>query len=208
MLAPRRGTILLTGLSAVLLALTPLIALGFTTRTASACSCVQLEGFPDAFDRADAVFLGTVTNADLPYNSTNSTGTPIRVSFAVREVWKGLTEPTAHVVTAAHEVSCGYHFSAGFEYLVFAYTDTVGGLRTGFCSGTAAAGDAADALAGLGPGLRVTMPPAAPPSALSVTAAADDGSGTPAWLPAAGAALIVVLLALSVGAVAATARRR
>jgi hypothetical protein len=58
------------------------------------------------------VFYGEVVNI--------SKGEPLTVSFQVSEVWKGPEQETLEVSTSSQGGFCGYPFSEGRKYLVFA----------------------------------------------------------------------------------------
>ena len=112
-----RRTPLLTGLVSVAFLVVGLVAL--LPDCASACLCdaalwsgSQQERAERALDRATAVFAGEVVNV--------SKGEPATVSFRVSEVWKGPGQETLEVSTSSQESACGYSFSEGRKYLVYA----------------------------------------------------------------------------------------
>ena len=74
-----------------------------------------------------------------------------RVSFRVSEVWKGPQRETLEVITPSQGSACGYPFTEGQEYLV--YADGKGEpFETGICGGTTHLSKAEEALALLGNG--------------------------------------------------------
>ena len=142
---------------------------------AFACSCAVLPTVQAAVSDADAVFLGTVIRVT-PVNQNASGGsyslTPPsnEVIFSVSSAWKGALRPEVKVLTGTGGGDCGYGFSAGDTYLVYAYSRhpgspvfVIGDLRveiplgtqqfgTSICTRTAPLTLAAQDLAQLGPG--------------------------------------------------------
>jgi hypothetical protein len=111
-----RPTRLLTGLVSIALVAVALVAL--LPDCASACTCAREPGIPEqeraerALDRATVVFAGEVVDV--------SGGEPATVSFRVSEVWKGPSPETLEVTTSSQASACGYPFSEGRKYLVYA----------------------------------------------------------------------------------------
>lgn len=66
-------------------------------------------------------------------------------TFSVRNAYKGASSGTAVVWTDFS--SCGLTFAEGHHYLIYAWRDDSGKLRTGFCSGTRPITDAGEHLA-------------------------------------------------------------
>jgi hypothetical protein len=91
---------------------------------ASACLCAtppgtQQERTERALAKSSAVFAGGVV--DLKKGDKIWGGVPsITVSFRVSEVWKGPERETLEVSTSSQEGACGYPFSEGRKYLVYA----------------------------------------------------------------------------------------
>jgi hypothetical protein len=103
--------------------------------TAFACSCAEPR--PEvAFERASAVFVGTVTDIERPIlDRLGLTSSGLwDVSFAVTKRWKGRSVATAVVRTRVTGESCGYAFEDGQAYLVYVIDDAE--PRTGICTGT------------------------------------------------------------------------
>ncbi len=113
---------LLTGLVSVTLLVVGLLAL--LPDCASACSCAmppgtQQERTERALAKSSAVFAGEVVDlkkGDKIWSSVPST----MVSFRVSEVWKGPERETLEVSTPSQGGACGYPFSEGRKYLVYA----------------------------------------------------------------------------------------
>jgi hypothetical protein len=88
---------------------------------ASACSCVpplpgqsQQEQARRELADSSAVFAGEVVDLKKGFMTT-------KVSFRVSEVWKGPERETLEVNTPSQGGACGYRFSEGREYLVYAW---------------------------------------------------------------------------------------
>ncbi|GAA2001466.1 hypothetical protein JL107_01285 [Nakamurella flavida] len=120
--------------------------------TAAACSCTN-EPFSAQQARADIIFTGTPTAADvpLPVDGLQSSDAPVHWSFSVDAVHRGPVTATVEVDSALSEASCGIALRAGRPYLVLG-TIADGRISTHLCSGTAPlAAVAATDLAALGP---------------------------------------------------------
>ena len=115
-------TRLLTGLLSVALLVGALLAL--LPDCASACTCAAIGGSPQqraerALKESSAVFAGEVVDhkrGDTIWGGVPST----TVSFRVSEVWKGPKRETLEVSTPSQGIACGYSFSEGPKYLVYA----------------------------------------------------------------------------------------
>ena len=110
--------------------------------SAWACSC-GLTGPPcqNTF-QVDAVFSGVVRNItaipeDGPPLRPNEFRFPraFRVEFDVIDTFRGIKGTTASVLTPGSGPACGYSFTQGERYLVYAY-ERAGGFVTGICSRT------------------------------------------------------------------------
>ena len=116
-----------------------------------ACSCAP-PGLPaEELERATAVFAGKVTEIDIPRGLLQSSADPVAVTFQVSEVWKGSVQPALVAKTARSGASCGYTFSIGQEYLVYA-NGTESDLEVWLCSRTTPLTAAAEDLLALGSG--------------------------------------------------------
>ncbi|GAB3361652.1 hypothetical protein GCM10027430_35620 [Lysobacter tyrosinilyticus] len=101
-----------------------------------ACDCVTPKyptksDFLQSLDNAQAVFIGTVTDVA-------HTGSFDTVSFNVTDSFKGVTQGPVKASTQCTEGagSCGFGFSPGQTYLVYAWPDGKGGLVVAHCSFT------------------------------------------------------------------------
>ena len=116
------------------------IVFSFAPREAVACSCVSLDKSQYAANAA-LVFTGTVTSVTRPFafgpTCTTSSDEPVVVVFDVDAVYKGDAPATVTVRTASSEASCGYAFTSGTRYTVFATVGT-NGLETNLCRGNIA----------------------------------------------------------------------
>jgi hypothetical protein len=115
-------TRLLTGLLSVALLVGGLVVV--LPDCASACTCAYFGGSPQqraerALKESSAVFAGEVVDhkrGDTIWGGVPST----TVSFRVSEVWKGPKRETLEVSTPSQGSACGYSFSEGPKYLVYA----------------------------------------------------------------------------------------
>ena len=88
-----------------------------------ACSCVPSGSPSEALARSHSVFRGvvasisTVEREDGIWSSTD----PVEVEISASEVWKGPTSRTRTLETVRSEVSCGFEFELGAEYIVYTH---------------------------------------------------------------------------------------
>lgn len=101
-----------------------------------------------ALDRSTAVFAGQVANIS---KGSPLPGSPARasVSFRVSKVWKGPEQETLEVTTPRGRPACGYPFSEGRKYLVYAEGKN---MSVNACGETTPLSKASAALAALGDG--------------------------------------------------------
>ncbi|GAA2643950.1 hypothetical protein [Nonomuraea recticatena] len=92
---------------------------------ACACSCAPFEPRTAVGDAA-SVFTGTVTGLRQLPGSPLGPRPPFVVTFAVDQVYRGERQATAEVATNADSASCGYRFTRGTRYLVFASDGPMG----------------------------------------------------------------------------------
>src|SRR3712207_5084302 len=92
-----------------------------TARPAWACSCAQV----NALEVAELAFTGVATSVDRPMMPGD-----VEVEFAVESVRKGAAGGRVELVTHSDSATCGYGFTEGHRYEVFA-----AGGRTGLCDG-------------------------------------------------------------------------
>jgi hypothetical protein len=117
---------------------------------ALACSCAELDD-TEAFERADVVFTGTLTEIITPGGDLVVSSDPERFVFVVDDVFKGQAQSSQSVVTARDGASCGLEIGGPGPFVVFARLES-DGLTTGavegevysdLCSGTRALTDGA-----------------------------------------------------------------
>jgi Tissue inhibitor of metalloproteinase len=114
------------------------VALSGVAATASPCwACSCAEDTPKGYaKRADVVFTGRVVEVrgggsdDGTYGDDN-----LKVRFRVKKVYKGKAKRATTVRTNESSAACGYGFSEGKRYTVFAQKED-GKLSTNLCSGT------------------------------------------------------------------------
>lgn len=110
---------------------------------ASACSCI---GYDDAqaFDAADAVFVGTLEERGEPADP-NYSASPVTLTFRVDRAYKGDIARTQPVVISSSDSSCGLDLTGTGPFLVFARDEGSPALSTdapdgavfaGLCDGT------------------------------------------------------------------------
>lgn len=155
--------------------------LHFGAAPASACSCVELTS-AEAFERADAVFVGEVTAFKVKSGLFGKSSIdPTAVVFTVNEVWKGPRQESITIRTVRGEVSCGFEFAEGLKYLVYARDG-----QTGLCDRTALAVRSQEDLAALGEGWKPPLAPAdSAASSASQSSEADPPTRGSACRPAA-----------------------
>ncbi|WP_344921617.1 hypothetical protein [Streptosporangium oxazolinicum] len=99
--------------------------------TASACSCAPLEP-RQRMDLAAAVF--SATAVDVRVDELVLKGGSVTATLRADHVYKGKPGAEFEVTTDAQGASCGYEFTRGGRYLVFAATQD-SELITTLCSG-------------------------------------------------------------------------
>lgn len=151
---------------------------------AAACSCVTSTD-REAFRRADAVFVGAVTDYQAPTEARSSVA-PAVWTFAVDQVLKGEVTRSQQIVSEVSGVSCGLEIAGRGEFLVFATVRTyepspaprAGQYYAGLCGGTRAV-----EAGGLEPGLARSRAPvdARARSRVATPAVAPRDSSSSGW---------------------------
>lgn len=154
---------------------------------ASACTCVSSTE-QEHFDRAAVVFAGRASAVD-------ETDVGYSAAFVVEAVLKGEAGTNIRVATNRDSAGCGFRFTAGDRYEVFA-VGGAGALTTSICSGTRRVSRPSDVYRP--PGVTARPPlEASPPVAEPPPDPADDRPSASTWpLVSALAAAGVVLAAL------------
>jgi hypothetical protein len=103
-----------------------------------ACSCAERPSPARALEQSSAVFSGTVIEIAPFENELENIGFLMkRVTFRVIETWKGTNTATKVVLTGNGGGDCGYVFTLGAEYLVYASsvsTPEFNGFSTSVCT--------------------------------------------------------------------------
>ena len=111
---------------------------------AQACSCAPSTD-QQAFDRADAVFVGRVTDRDADDSGPErSTFDPVVWTFEVSKVFKGRVTSDQEIVSPRGGASCGLDLVEGDRYYLFAWLDSsfpevelgAGQFAADLCNGT------------------------------------------------------------------------
>lgn len=104
-----------------------IIFIGSFPSITSACSCAELPGVEEEFERSKAVFSGKVI--DIREKRSLKGYTTKSVLFEVTNTWKGVEQSQIIITTGQGGGDCGYDFKEGEEYLVYAYESTMYGKR-------------------------------------------------------------------------------
>src|SRR5262249_34547710 len=122
-----------------------LVLVCIAAKDAAACSCVgSISGHQPCQARwvYSAVFVGRVVSIE-PFTQPIEIGPgrtfdmhQRRVRLAVSEAFSGVTVGETTITTGAGGGDCGFDFSPGREYLVYASAAADGSLGTGICSPT------------------------------------------------------------------------
>lgn len=120
-----------------------------------ACSCTPPPPASESLRQAGAVFSGRVLQVRRVKSAGDEQGGlfQVEVVFAVDTSWKGARQRVISVFTASQSAACGYNFTRGRTYLVYA-ADSQGKLSTTICSRTKRLRDAREDLRELGAGKR------------------------------------------------------
>ncbi|GAB4161473.1 MAG: hypothetical protein Fur003_4820 [Candidatus Dojkabacteria bacterium] len=87
-----------------------------------ACSCAMNENIRTSLAQTDYVFSGRVISTKSVYDRFGTNSYQTRVDIEVDKTWKGISPEAKEitVLTSASSASCGYEFSVGEKYLIFA----------------------------------------------------------------------------------------
>jgi hypothetical protein len=202
---------LLRGL--LLVALAAPVVVAADQAPAMACSCVAFTD-QQAFERADAVFVGDVIGyeAPRPRNGIVSSTDPAIWTFAAKQVYKGDVVSKQEVISEVFGASCGLEIPKQGEFLVFATKPTsafsprpaAGQLYAGLCGGTRSTEEGL-----LAPDIATPRPLASgagPRGSTEEASARPQSESSPfgLWIVVG----IAALVALSVAVFAAGRRRR
>ncbi|MBU0612449.1 hypothetical protein KKB10_00380 [Patescibacteria group bacterium] len=109
------------------------LSIGFSSQ-ALACKCELLDT-SDAYSKADVVFSGIVASF---FDREGSEQVYKDAEFVVYDSWKG-NDNDPRIVTVGTSVGssmCGYSFTEGKEYLIYATITEDGKMYTSTCDGT------------------------------------------------------------------------
>ena len=122
---------------------------------ADACSCIPSGPPQQELAQSDVVFVGIVRSQDGPHRIPAGRDTyrysDVVFRFVVVAAWKGIDSREVEVRTGSGGGDCGYVFTVGEPYLVYAHQAPSGALGTGLCSRTGTLSGAEVDLAAFGP---------------------------------------------------------
>jgi hypothetical protein len=124
-----------------------------SAEAAHACTCVPPQSPGAERERAAAVFSGKVLQVKRHKSAEDIFG-GVEVVFRVDKAWKGAGKRTVSVFTSSQSAACGYSFTKGHTYLVYASANSEGRLSTSICSRTRRLKDAREDLDELETGKR------------------------------------------------------
>ena len=122
-----------------------------------ACKCAVPGSPSEEFEKFDAVFAGKVISVQHSFDPNVTPYTPddrTTVGFDVSAVWKGVVHARMYITTPPTGGSCGFTFTVGEQYIVYAYDSAYGdsSYTVSICSRTAPLGQAQADLDALGEG--------------------------------------------------------
>lgn len=106
---------------------------------ASACSCAETPGVSQELERSDAIFSGKVISIEEKTALLPGSYPSKAVIFEVAKIWKGMEQSQVKITTGLDDGDCGFDFSVGQEYLVYAVKSEMYGsnlLSTMICDRT------------------------------------------------------------------------
>ena len=122
-----------------------------------ACKCAVPGSPSEELGKFDAVFAGKVISVQHSFDPNVTPYTPddrTTVGFEVSAVWKGVVHARMYITTPPTGGSCGFTFTEGEPYIVYAYDSAYGdgSYTASICSRTAPLGQAQADLDALGEG--------------------------------------------------------
>ena len=122
-----------------------------------ACKCAEPGSPSEELEKFSAVFVGRVVSVQHSYDPDAESVTPedrTTVRIEVSTVWKGAVYEDMYVTTPPTGGSCGFAFTEGEEYIVYAYDSLydADSYTVGICSRTALLRQAQTDLDSLGQG--------------------------------------------------------
>lgn len=121
------------------------------SQVVEACTCVPSRLACEAAWKADAVFVGTVTQFESTRVKTDRNDVDEwyewrTATFQLSEAFRGISDKEARIGTGSGGGDCGYSFEIGTAYIVYANRDEKGDLSTGICMRTAPVAEAEEDL--------------------------------------------------------------
>jgi len=113
------------------------IFIGSFPSVASACSCAELPTAAEELERSKAVFSGKVLDIKDKRSAQGYVTKSVR--FEVTKTWKGVEQSQIIITTGQGGGDCGFNFTEGQEYLVYANDSDMYGAKalvTGICDRT------------------------------------------------------------------------
>ncbi|MEK3713086.1 hypothetical protein [Paenibacillus sp. FSL R7-0333] len=183
-----------------------------------ACSCAVPASPLEAMEQSAAVFEGTVVSIKEKFKIMQSSADPVQATFQVGARWKGEVGEKVTVTTALSGASCGFEFTKGERYIVYAGGEEAAGeggtakLTVSLCSRTALFSGAEEDLNELGAGMSGGSPTEPPgiaddpgavsgnnPTSANPPVSENNSTSEPKttsapWLPYAGAGAGIVVL--------------
>lgn len=137
----------------------------FSSTSAFACSCTNIQAgksvkqrIKDQRKKSKAVFAGEVVEIIEAKTSEGKPAGYVEVRFKVDKSWKGVNTEEVRIFTFNICCICGYQFSVGESYLVYAYGNSTdqNQLWTNICTRTTKLMNAAEDVKVLGKKLELT----------------------------------------------------
>jgi len=119
----------------------PVLLIGASPSSVNACQCNRTLAPCEEFPQASAVFIGRVIDSAEQRTETDSDGNKRTydvgiIRFEVEKVFKGIEYRIVEIHSGTNGADCGYWFTRGERYLIYAYGDQPGRLGTNVCART------------------------------------------------------------------------
>ena len=157
-----------------------------------ACKCAVPGSPSEESEKFSAVFAGKVISIHHSFDLNAATVSPedrTTVGFLVSTVWKGTIHEDMYITTPPTGGSCGFTFTKGEEYIVYAYDSTYddgSSYTVSICSRTALLGQAQADIDALGAGRAPQAGTGGAPQA-ETSGAPQAGTGSAAQAGTSGA---------------------
>ncbi|HEV2665240.1 MAG TPA: hypothetical protein VG324_10025, partial [Blastocatellia bacterium] len=125
----------------LLLLVLPVLLIGVSPSSVNACQCIRILAPCEEFPQASAVFIGRVIDSAEQKTETDSGGNKRVydvgiIRFEIEKVFKGIESRIIEIHSGTSGADCGYWFTRGERYLVYAYGGNPGNLETNVCTRT------------------------------------------------------------------------